>query len=148
MLRTILTISGKPGLFKLIGPGRQSVIVETIDSVKKRFNVNRTDQVVALDNISVYTNTEEFPLRKVFASIQEKYSGKKVDIVPSKASSDELYSFFETVLPDFDHDRVYPSHVKKIIQWYNLLIENELTDFSDPSENSEDKAEGADNSAE
>lgn len=136
MLKTILTISGKPGLFKLIGPGRQSIIVETIDSVKKRFNVSRTDQVVSLGDISVYTNTEEFPLRKVFASIQEKYSNQKVDIAPSKASSNELYSFFEKVLPDFDRDRVYPSHVKKIIQWYNLLVENNLTDFSDADSDS------------
>ncbi|MCQ2059505.1 MAG: DUF5606 domain-containing protein [Bacteroidaceae bacterium] len=137
MLRNILTISGKPGLYKLVGPGHQSIIVETVDAVKKRFNVSRTDQVVSLNDISVYTNTDEFPLRKVFASILEKYAGAKVELNIKKATSDDLYSFFEEVLPDFDHDRVYPSHVKKIIQWYNILIENDLKDFSDPEQQKE-----------
>ena len=137
MLRNILTISGKPGLYKLVGPGHQSIIVETVDAVRKRFNVSRTDQVVSLNDISVYTNTDEFPLRKVFASIQEKYAGAKVELDTKKATSDNLYSFFEEVLPDFDHDRVYPSHVKKIIQWYNILIENDLNDFSDPEQQKE-----------
>ena len=131
MLETILAISGKPGLYRLVSRGNRSLIVETLDAQKKRFPVFGTDKVISLADIAMYTDDKEVPLREVLKNIKEKESGKVAALEWRKASKEELYAFLAEVLPAFDRDRVYPADVKKLIQWYNLLVENELTDFDE-----------------
>ncbi|MBQ4229253.1 MAG: DUF5606 domain-containing protein [Bacteroidaceae bacterium] len=131
MLETILAISGKPGLFKLVSRGNRSLIVETLDAQKKRFPAFGADKVISLADIAMYTDEKEVPLREVLNNIKAKESGKTASIDWRKASKDELFAYLGEVLPNFDGDRIYPSDVKKLVQWYNVLIENGLTDFDE-----------------
>ena len=132
MLEKILAISGKPGLYKLLSRGNNSLIVETLDAQKKRMPVFGTDKVISLADIAMYTDDEEVPLRRVFKNILEKEGGKKTNLDYKKASKDELAAFMGEALPNYDRDRVYPADMKKLAQWYNILIENEITDFEEP----------------
>lgn len=139
MLEKILAISGKPGLYKLVSRGNNSLIVETLDAQKKRMPVFGTDKVISLADIAMYTDEEEVPLRRVFKNILEKEDGKKTSLDYKKASKDELAAFMAEALPNYDRDRVYPADMKKLAQWYNILIENEITDFEEPkTENTEE----------
>jgi len=139
MLEKILAISGKPGLYKLVSRGNNSLIVETLDAQKKRLPVFGTDKVISLADIAMYTDEEEVPLRRVFKNIFEKEDGKKTSLDYKKASKDELAAFMAEALPNYDRDRVYPADMKKLAQWYNILIENEITDFEEPkTENTEE----------
>ncbi len=139
MLEKILAISGKPGLYKLLSRGNNSLIVETLDAQKKRMPVFGTDKVISLADIAMYTDDEEVPLRRVFKNILEKEGGKKTSLDYKKASKDELAAFMGEALPNYDRDRVYPADMKKLAQWYNILIENEITDFEEPkTENTEE----------
>lgn len=131
MLETILAISGKPGLYKLVSRGNRSLIVETIDAQKKRMPAFSADKVISLADIAMYTEEKEVPLRQVLKSIKEKEGGKAASIDYRKASKEELYAYLGEVLPDFDRDRVYSTDVKKLVQWYDILIENGLDDFDE-----------------
>ena len=131
MLETILAISGKPGLFKLVSRGNRNLIVETLDAQKKRMPAFGADKVISLADIAMYTDEKEVPLREVLENIKKKENGKTTSIDYRKASKEELYNFLGEVLPNFDRDRVYPTDVKKLIQWYNILIENGLDDFEE-----------------
>ena len=131
MLETILAISGKPGLYKLISRGNRNLIVETLDAQKKRMPAFSADKVISLADIAMYTDDKEVPLREVLKSIKEKESGKTAGLDYRNASKEELYAFLGEVLPNFDRDRVYPTDVKKLVQWYNILIENGLDDFDE-----------------
>ncbi len=129
MFERILTISGKPGLYRLLSQGRNMFIVEAVDATKKRMPVYNSDKVVMLDDIAIYTDTEEIPLREVFAKIQEKEGG----VLPfdiKAATPEELVEYFESVMPDYDRERVYLTHIKKIYAWYNILVENGVVDFT------------------
>ena len=137
MLETILAISGKPGLYKLVSRGNRSLIVETIDAQKKRFPAFAADKVISLADIAMYTDEKEVPLRIVLNSIKTKESGKTASIDYRKASKDELHAYLGEVLPTFDRDRVYPTDIKKLIQWYNILIENGLDDFDETLQETE-----------
>ena len=131
MLETILAISGKPGLFRLVSRGNRALIVETLDAQKKRTPAFETDKIISLADIAMYTDEEEVPLRQVLKSIFTKEEGKKAGLDPKKASKDELHAYMGEVLPNYDRDRVYPADIKKLIQWYNILVENGLTDFDE-----------------
>lgn len=131
MLETILAISGKPGLYRLVSRGNRNLIVETIDEKKKRMPTFATDKIISLADIAMYTEEKEVPLREVLNNIKQKEGGKAVTMDYRKAAKEELYGFLAEVLPSFDRDRVYPADVKKLIQWYNLLIENGLDDFDE-----------------
>ena len=131
MLQTILSISGKPGLFKLVSRGNRALIVETLDAQKKRSPAFETDKIISLADIAMYTDSEEVPLRQVLKSIFEKEEGRKASLDPKKASKEELHAYLAEVLPNYDRDRVYPADIKKLLQWYNILIENNLTDFDE-----------------
>lgn len=131
MLETILAISGKPGLYRLISRGNRSLIVETLDAQKKRMPAFGADKVISLADIAMYTDEKEVPLREVLNAIKEKESCKPTTIDYRKASKEELFAFLGEVLPNYDRDRIYPADVKKLIQWYNILIENDLTDFDE-----------------
>jgi len=130
MLRTILAISGKPGLYKLISRGNKSLIVETVDAQKKRMPAFGTDKVVSLHDISIYTDDDnEVSLESVFESIKANYEGKVVDLHPKKASQDDIIAFFTKVLPNYDTDRVRVSDMRKVLSWYNILVEDGITEF-------------------
>ena len=131
MLETILAISGKPGLFRLVSRGNQNLIVETLDAQKKRMPAFSADKVISLADIAMYTDDEEVPLRQVLKSIQEKENGGPASLNPKTASREDLMDYLGNVLPNFDRDRVYPTDVKKLLQWYNILVENGITDFEE-----------------
>lgn len=129
MFERILTVSGKPGLYRLLSSGRNMFIVEAIDSSHKRMPVYNSDKVVMLDDIAIYTDTEEVPLRNVFAAIYEKEQAVlSFDIKSS--TPEELVEYFETIMPDYDRERVYLTHIKKIYSWYNILVANGVTEFT------------------
>ncbi|MBR4988374.1 MAG: DUF5606 domain-containing protein [Bacteroidaceae bacterium] len=128
MFERVLTISGKPGLYRLLSSGRNMVIVEVIDATKKRIPVHNTDKVVMLDDIAIYTDTEEMPLREIFAKIYEKENGV-LSLDLKMATPEELVEYFEGILPDYDRERVYLTHIKKMYSWYNILVENGIVEF-------------------
>ena len=128
MFERVLTISGKPGLYRLLSQGRNMFIVEAVDASKKRLPVHNSDKVVMLDDIAIYTDTEEIPLREVFAKILEKEGGV-LSFDLKAATPEELVEYFESVMPDYDRERVYLTHIKKIYAWYNILVENGVVDF-------------------
>lgn len=129
MLKEILSISGKSGLYRLISQGRNSLIVETVGTTKKRMPIYGSDKVISLGDIAMYTETDERPLPQIMQTLYDKQQGKTVDINLKKATKEELNQFFAEILPDFDRDRVYPTDIKKLIQWYNLLIQDGMTQF-------------------
>ncbi len=131
MLETILAISGKPGLYRLVNRGNRSLIVETLDAQKKRMPAFGTDKIISLADIAMYTDEEEVPLRRVLKNIYDMEGGKTTSIDYRKASNSELAEFMAKALPNYDRDHVYPSDMKKLIQWYNILIENGITDFEE-----------------
>lgn len=130
MLETILSIAGKPGLYKLVSRGNRNLIVETIDDKHKRMPAFATDRVISLADIAMYTDDEEVPLADVLTSVKTKENGAKCSLDIKKASREQLFEYFAEILPNFDRDRVFPTDVKKLIQWYNILIGAGLDDFS------------------
>lgn len=146
-LRTILTISGKPGLYKLLSHGRNMLVVEMLDASKKRMPVYSSDKVTSLGDISMYTEDDEVPLADVLALLNEKENGAEVTIDYKKASAEDLKEFFAQILPDFDRDRVYASDIRKLIQWYNLLIKSGI-DLSKQEEQTEETPVGSEDKAE
>ena len=132
MLRTILSISGKPGLYKLISQGKNMLILEALDATKKRFPVYGHDKVIALGDIAMYTDDEEVPLSEVLESVKNKENGAVASVDYKKASANELQAFMAEVLPTYDRDRVHNSDIKKLIQWYNILVSNGVTEFVAP----------------
>ena len=137
MLKEILAISGKPGLYKLISQGRNSrLIVEEITPAKKRISIQATEHVISLGDIAMYRQDAEEPLVNILATIYTNEAGKAVSIDAKKASNAELEEFFAGVLPDFDRERVYASDIKKLLIWYNLLLAAGYTDFASSVEES------------
>ena len=140
MFETVLTISGKPGLYRLLSRGRNLFIVACVDASKKRQPVYDSDQVVMLDDIAIYTDTEEVPLRNVFAKIYEKENGV-LSFDLKMSTPEELVEYFEGIMPDYDRERVYLTHIKKMYSWYNILVANGITDFEAAEENEAEAAE-------
>jgi len=105
----------------------------------KKISVNARQNVSLLSEIAIYTLTEELPLREVFSKISEKENGGEA--ISHKSTRDELEEYFFEVLPDYDEDRVYPSDIKKVLQWYNLLTKKGITDFSDLSSEETEKGD-------
>ena len=137
-LEKVLSISEKPGLFKLITQTRSGFIAESLID-KKRISVNVNSNVSLLSEIAIYTLTEEVPLVDVFKKIRDKEDGKTASI-SHKGSKDELEEYFFEVLPDYDEDRVYVSDIKKVVRWYNLLQQNNMLNLLD-EEKSKDEEE-------
>ena len=128
MLKTILSISGKPGLFKLVSHGKNMLIVESLAD-KKRVPAYAKDKVISLGDIAIYTDEAEVPLHEVLTSVKNKENGQQASI-PTSAKPDELRAYFAEILPNFDRERVYPSDIKKLISWYNILIGAGITEFT------------------
>ena len=138
MLKKILSISGKPGLYKLVSQSRNMIIVESlIDG--KRMPTYARDKVVTLSDIAMYTETKEVPLREVLESIKKMENGAKASVDP-KAEPNVLREYLAKVLPDFDRDRVYPTDIKKLVSWYNLLVTSGNDDFSEETKTQEEEA--------
>lgn len=138
MLKGILAISGQSGLFKLVAESKNSIIVESLDT-KKRFPVHSATKVSSLEDISVFTNEGDVALSKVLKSIFEKENGGVT--INHKMPDKNLKSYFEEVLPEFDKDKVYISDIKKILVWYNILLEKELLVFPEESEEKSQETE-------
>ena len=139
MLKKILSISGKPGLYRLISYGKGIIIVENVTD-NKRMPAYTRDKIIALGDIAIYTDDTEVPLADVLTTIAEKYNSQVLDTKLYKSAA-QLKQFFEEVLPNYDHDRVYNTDIKKIISWYNTLISAGITDFSIKSEEESAKQE-------
>lgn len=133
-LTGIISISGKPGLFKVVAQGKNNIIVESLIDGKKS-PAYSTDRISALEDISIYTYEEDVPLKDVYSEIYKKENGKKT--ISHKESLNKLTAYLLEVLPNYDEDRVYPSDIKKLFQWYNLLHD---TGALEPEE-TEDKVE-------
>ena len=136
-LEKVIAISGKPGLYEIISQSKSGVIVESL-AEKKRFPVNSLHNISTLNDIAIYTYEEEVPLKVVFLSIFEKQAGEKS--IDPKSSKNDLINYFGEVLPGFDEERVYPSNIKKILSWYNALVDAKF-DFSSIKQELEEESE-------
>ena len=131
MKQTILAISGKPGLYKLVSRGNNSLIVEALDATHKRMPAFGNDRITSLADIAMFTETDDVPLMSILASLRDLEGGKESSLNYKKASPDELHEYFTKVLPEWDRDRVHNSDIKKLIQWYNILVKAGVTDFEE-----------------
>lgn len=137
MLKRILSIAGKPGLFRLVNQGKNMLIVENVAN-GKRMPAYARDKVISLGDVSMYTMDGDKPLFDVLESLKTKQEGKPVDV---KAMNDEaVRDLFAEVLPDFDRDRVYTTDIRKLYNWYNQLIAAGITDFKEEEEAAEEQA--------
>lgn len=131
MLKDILCIGGRPGLCRLVSRGNGRLIVETL-SDKKRFPVFASDKVSALTDIRIYTNNGgEEPLGSVLTKISTKEGGKTIGIDINSLDRTQLGDYLTSVLPEYDHERVYSTDIKKLLKWYNELIVAGITTFTD-----------------
>ncbi|NOR75496.1 MAG: hypothetical protein GQ525_10095 [Draconibacterium sp.] len=131
MLKGILSISGQSGLFKMVAEAKNNIIVESLDT-QKRIPVHSTSKVSALEDIAIYTEISDVPLKEILKAISDKEEGGSA--LSHKSSGNELKKYFEEVVPDYDKDRVYVSDIKKVLQWYNTLQEKEMLDFTETEE--------------
>ncbi|MDR1810607.1 MAG: DUF5606 domain-containing protein [Prevotella sp.] len=131
MLKTILSITGKPGLFKLISNGKNIVIVESLIDNKK-LPISSRDKVVSLGDIAMYSADGEIPLQEVLMLVKQKENGKQASVLPS-AQPDELKAYLGEVLPSYDRERIHASDIKKLISWYNILVSKDI-DFEPKQE--------------
>jgi len=147
MLKTILSISGKPGLYKLVSQGKNMLIVESLSADKKRFPAYSHEKIISLGDIAMYTDADEVPLKDVLTSIKEKENGAAASIDIKKASQDDIRNYLGEVLPNFDRERVYVNDIKKLVSWYNILIANGITDFQEGEEDAQPDSQAEETSA-
>ncbi|MEK7718356.1 MAG: DUF5606 domain-containing protein [Bacteroidota bacterium] len=131
MLKGILAISGQPGLFKVLSEGKNGVIVESLLTGKKQ-TAFASAKMSTLEDIAIYTTSEDFPLKQVFRKIYDLENGGAA--AQTNVKPEELKKYFEKILPDFDKERVYVSDIKKVLTWYNLLLEKGLLNFEEAVE--------------
>ena len=139
MLREILAITGKPGLFKIVSHSGKTLIVEDLSS-GKRFPVSPRERVVSLGDIAMYTESDDKPLGEILDAIYVKENGKNLD-VKEIISGEGLKAKFAEYLPDFDKERVHDSDVKKLFTWYNLLVNSGFTKFTEEEAKEETASE-------
>ena len=136
-LDKILSIAGKPGLYKLVAQTRGGFVAESLLDNRK-ISVGIQQNVSVLSEIAIYTLTEEVPLREVLKKIKDKENGAETT-VSHKDSKDKLEEYFFEVLPDYDEDRVYASDIKKVVQWYNMLQKNDLLNLEETKSSDEEE---------
>lgn len=141
MIQGILSISGKPGLYRLKSRGKNTLIVENLQT-GKRMPVYPTDKVISLADIAIYTEGEDMPLGDVLEKVKEATDAKPVD-VKSFATDADLREYFGTILPEFDRDRVYTTDIRKLFSWYNIMIGAGVTEFKNEEINEDKAAEAA-----
>lgn len=134
MLQNVLAIAGKPGLYRLVSRGNKNLIVESLDGTKKRTPIFGADKVISLADIAMYTDNGEVPLAEVLQKVADKEEAKEASLNPKKASSEELQNYFAEILPDYDRERVYVTDIKKLLTWYNLLVNAGITVFVEKEE--------------
>ncbi len=139
MLKEILSISGKPGLYKLVSQGKNMLIVESLTD-GKRIPAYSKDKVVSLGDIAIFTETAEVKLGLVLEAIKTKENAA-VCSIDTKADNDKLRAYMGEILPEYDRDRVYPSDIRKLITWYNSLISSNITDFTEKEETEIEESE-------
>lgn len=132
MLREIISITGKPGLYKILSRGNGTLIVEQLGS-GNRLPVHARDRVVSLGDIAMYTESGDTPLDKILDMVYAANEGKQID-VKQLAADKKLKESFAAVVTDFDRDRVHDSDIKKLYTWYNILIDNGFTKFEEEAE--------------
>ncbi|MFW5821326.1 MAG: DUF5606 domain-containing protein [Bacteroidota bacterium] len=137
-LKDIMAIGGKPGLYKFIAQTKNGIIVESLID-KKRIPAYASDKVSALEDIAIFTEADEVPLKEVFKRIHEKEEGGKAPA--PKSSAQELKDYFGELLPEYDRDRVYVSDIKKVFAWYNQLHELEMLDFTEEEKEAGEEAQ-------
>ena len=128
-METILSIAGKPGLFKLVNKGKNTFIVEALDETHRRMPVFSTNRVTSLADVAMFTDGEDVPLWQVLENVAVKEDKKVSSVNFRKATSTELRDYFSEVLPDYDRDRVHDNDIKKPLQWYDILVKAGITDF-------------------
>ena len=131
MQQTILAIAGKPGLYKLISRAKNNLVVEALDDTHRRLPAFNTDRITSLADIAMFTEGDDVPLMEVLESLKALEDGKAASLDPKKADGDQLRDYFAKVLPSYDRERVHTSDIKKLLQWYNILIANGITDFKE-----------------
>src|SRR5690554_212817 len=137
-LSGIISISGKPGLFKVVAQSKNNIIVESLID-NKRIPAYSTDRISALEDISIYTYEEDVPLKEVYISLAKK---ENLGVAPShKESMNKLTAYLEEILPDYDQDHIYPSDIKKLFQWYNILHKAGLIKLEEEKKEEEPKEE-------
>lgn len=141
MIRGILSLAGKPGLYKLVSQGKNMLIVESLEDGKRRPAYSH-DKVISLADVAIYTTGEDMPLADVFEKIKVATDAKPVDVKAFK-SDKEIRDYFREVMPDFDDDRVYTNDIKKVFSWYNKLVNAGITEFAEPAPKKEAKEENA-----
>ncbi len=133
-LKEIMAIAGKPGLYKMVAQAKNGIIVESIID-QKRIQAFTQDKISSLEEISIFTETEDKPLKAVLKGFYEKLEGKPTP--DFKNDNNKLKAFFGEMLPDYDKEKVYVSHMQKIVTWYNLLVEHNLLNFDEKEETTE-----------
>lgn len=134
-LEKIIAVTGKPGLYEIIAQSKGGIIVESLID-KKRFPINAMHNVSVLENIAIYTYEDEMPLKLIFKTMFEKEEGKAC--ISHKESNKVLTAYFLEILPNYDDERVYPSNIKKVLNWYNMLV-NYKFDFSTIEEDTDEE---------
>jgi hypothetical protein len=137
-LQKVLYIAGYPGLFTLISQSRNGVIVEAM-SDKKRMCAGPSMRVTNLSEVAMFTDTDEIPLKEVLLKIKDCQNGESA--IDHKSDATALHKFMETVLPNYDRDRVYTSHIKKLVEWYNILQKNDMLEFEDDETDAKEEPE-------
>ena len=137
-LSKILSVSGQSGLFLYLSQARAGAIVESLAD-KKRSCFGMSSRITTLEDVSIYTEDGEVKLKEVFLKMKDVLGDE--DAPSAKSSPDDLKAFFEKALPEYDRDRFYVSHMKKVVEWYNALKHYASLDFTDPAQNAEEAAE-------
>ena len=133
-LKGIISIAGKPGLFKVAAQGRNNIIVQSLETSKK-FPAFATDKISALEDICIYTYEEDVPLAEVYSKLAETANFEKS--LSHKEKPESLRAELEKFLPDYDQDRVYDTDIKKLFQWYNILVEHGIVSKENEKQESE-----------
>lgn len=149
MQETLLAIAGKPGLFKLVARGNGNLIVEALDATRRRTTAGARDRVTSLGDVTMYTEADDVPLMQVFQNISTALGGQPTAFTHKSATEAELESFMtETALPAWDRGRVHNSDIRKLIQWYNLLVQAGYTEFVAPQDEASEEAAATSEAAE
>lgn len=144
MLKKIISITGKPGLQKILSQGRGTLIVEDVET-KRRFPVHSRDQVVSLGDISMYTESGDTPLGEIMQMLYDKTGGKPID--GDSMNSEQLHQSFGDVVTDYDRLRVRDRDIKKLYKWYNLLLADGFTKFVEDATDATADADAATDAA-
>ncbi len=140
-IKDFIAISGQPGLFKLVSQGKSIMVAENLET-GKRMPVHASSHVSSMEEIAIFTDTEDKPLKDVFFEIYQKEEGKTI-LDPKKSSNEQIKDYFATILPGYDRNKVYVSDMKKIYTWYNILVTTGKVDWTKDEEPEVAKEENA-----